>query len=89
MGFENHIIGSLAATADRLARQSQEGDRHGAIASRPTIRWRWRALGGWNIEVVRVGGAFGRWLYDASFDAGVKAFNQAIAAGAQRSHHPL
>ena len=79
MGFENHIMGTLASsTAGLPSKSKQVIDK--AMALAPNNPLALAGLGGWNIEIVHGGGAFGRWLYDASFDAGVKAFKQAIAA---------
>lgn len=79
MGFENHIIGALAASTAGLPSKAKKAIDT-ALAIAPDNPLALAGIGGWNIEVVRVGGAFGRWLYDASFEAGVKAFNRAIAA---------
>jgi tetratricopeptide (TPR) repeat protein len=78
MGFENHIIGTVAASSAGLPSKSKKAIDT-ALSIAPNDPLVLAGLGGWNIEIVRGGGMFGRWLYDASFDAGVKAFNQAIA----------
>ncbi len=79
MGFENHIIGTMAASSAGLPSKSKTAIDT-ALSIAPNNPLALAGLGGWNIEIVRGGGMFGRWLYDASFDAGVKAFKQAIAA---------
>jgi hypothetical protein len=79
MGFESHMMGALAASAagvPGLAKKQIDA----ALALAPDNPLVLAGLGGWNIEVVRVGGGlFGQWIYDASLDAGVKAFKRAIA----------
>ncbi len=79
MGFENHIIGTMAASSGGLPSKAKQAIDT-ALSLAPNDPLVLAGLGGWNIEIVRGGGMFGRWLYDASFDAGVKTFKQAIAA---------
>lgn len=79
MGFESHIMGALAASAAGLPAQSKKAIDT-ALSLAPDHPLVLAGLGGWNIEVIRVGGGlFGQWFYAASFDAGVKAFRRAIA----------
>lgn len=79
MGSESHVMGSLAASAQGLPAKSKKAIDT-AVVLAPDSPLVLAGVGGWNIEVVRVGGSiFGQWFYAASFDAGVKAFRRAIA----------
>jgi len=79
MGTESHMMGALAASAAGLPAKSKKLI-DAAISLAPDSPLALAGLGGWNIEVIRVGGGiFGQWFYSASFDAGVKAFKKAIA----------
>ncbi|HEY2034849.1 MAG TPA: hypothetical protein VGH02_14290 [Rhizomicrobium sp.] len=51
-----------------------------AIAANPSNARAWAALGGWNIELVRKGGAtMARVMYGASLENGIAAFDKAFA----------
>jgi hypothetical protein len=80
LGHQSRIIGTLRAGF------SQYGDRaHEALEKAlridPNFSWALAAMGGWNIEVVRVGGSWmGGLFYDASVEEGIGLFRRAIAA---------
>lgn len=79
MGFESHMMGALASSAAGIPGKAKK-QIDAALALAPDNPLVLAGLGGWNIEVVRVGGGlFGQWIYAASFDAGVKAFKRAVA----------
>ncbi|MBS0273232.1 MAG: hypothetical protein JSR55_02265 [Proteobacteria bacterium] len=51
-----------------------------ALAADPNNAFAWAALGGWNIEIVRAGGArIGHMMYGASLADGFAAFDKAFA----------
>lgn len=58
-----------------------EARRHidAVLARDPQNPWALSILGAWNVEIADRGGAAGRLLYGASRDAGLAAYNQAIA----------
>ena len=79
MGSESHMIGALATSAAGLPGKAKKAIDT-ALSLAPDSPLALAGLGGWNIEVIRVGGGiFGQWFYAASFDAGAKAFKRAIA----------
>jgi len=51
-----------------------------ALAADPSNARAWAALGGWNIELVRKGGAgMAHWMFGATVDDGLAAFDKAFA----------
>ncbi len=80
LGYEARIVGMLRA---RLANYPTKAKRalDTALMTSPGDAWTLAALGGWNVEVVRMGGRLlGRVVYGASFDDGVDYFRKGIAA---------
>lgn len=80
LGYQARIIGMVRA---RLGAYPEEAKRNldKALASDPKNPWALAALGGWNIEIVRGGGAMlADWLYGATVDAGRKHFAAAFEA---------
>ena len=77
-GYEARIVGVVTAKMDGYA---EEARRHldTALATDPDNAWALAALGGWNIEIVRNGGAMlGKIMYGASVDAGLADFAKAF-----------
>lgn len=80
MGHESHIIGTMAARSAGLPDQSKKAIDT-ALSLAPNDGLALAALGGWNIEVVRLAGRMiASWMFGASFDAGKDAFRRAFAA---------
>ncbi len=78
LGYQARIVGLIRA---RLAGDAEQAKAHldEALQLDPQNAWALAALGGWNIEVVRGGGAtLARWLYGASVPAGMASFNKAF-----------
>ena len=78
LGYEARIEGLVKA---RLRNYPGEAKREldAALALEPKNPWALAALGGWNVEIVRTGGArMAYWLYDASIDQGLDAFDAAF-----------
>ena len=80
LGHESRIIGVIRARlADYPAQAKSALDT--AYSLNPGFSWTLAALGGWNIEVVRMGGSWlGDLMFDASVDKGNGFFHRAIAA---------
>jgi hypothetical protein len=80
LGHQSRIIGTLRAGLSKYGTQTREA-LNTALRINPNFSWALAAMGGWNIEVVRVGGSWlGDMFYDASFDKGVGFFRKAVAA---------
>ncbi|HWA89316.1 MAG TPA: hypothetical protein VG889_04730 [Rhizomicrobium sp.] len=80
LGYKARIEGMIHA---RLSGYADEAKRNldQALAADPKNGWALAALGGWNIEIARKGGAWlANWLYGASIAAGMKDFDAAFAA---------
>ena len=80
LGYEARIVGMIRA---RLAAYPEQAKRNldAALASDPGNAQALAALGGWNIEIVRGGGAvLAKWLYDASVNNGLEKFAAAFRA---------
>jgi hypothetical protein len=79
LGHEARIVGPIAA---RLNDYPEQAKAHldAALAGDPGNAWALAALGGWNIEIVRGGGAtLARWFYGASVAQGLADFTKAFA----------
>jgi hypothetical protein len=79
LGLEGRIIGMIRA---RLADSPTEAKTNldAALADDARNPYALAALGGWNIEIVRAGGAFlAHTLYGAREDEGLALFDRAIA----------
>jgi len=80
IGYQARIVGTLRA---RLNSYPEEAKRQidAALQSDPRNALALAALGGWNIQIVRDGGAIlARWLYGATLAEGFKAFAAAFDA---------
>jgi len=78
MGYEARIIGPVWARAHDYPGQAKQ-ELNAALTLNPKDAWALGALGGWNIEIVRTGGArLASWIYDASDDKGLAAFTAAF-----------
>ena len=79
-GSEARIIGMVRAGAAGYADEAKKA-LQAALAAEPNDPWALAAFGGWNIEIVRNGGAFMAGLvYSASEDDGRAFFARAFAA---------
>lgn len=78
LGYHARIIGKVRAqfgSYPQLAKRNLDL----ALASDPANAWALAARGGWNIEIVRGGGApMARWLYGATLEAGQRDFAAAF-----------
>jgi len=78
MGYEARIVGPVWARAHNYPGHAKD-ELDAALAINPKNAWALGALGGWNIEIVRTGGArLAGWLYGATDDAGLAAFTSAF-----------
>jgi len=80
LGYQARIIGPVRA---KLGAYPEEAKRNldKALAADPKNAWALAALGGWNVEIVRGGGAtLARWLYGASIETGLEHFAAAFKA---------
>jgi tetratricopeptide (TPR) repeat protein len=78
LGYQARIVGVIRA---RLGAYPEEARRNldAALASDPGNAQALAALGGWNIEIVRGGGAvLAKWLYGASVKTGLDDFAAAF-----------
>jgi hypothetical protein len=79
LGYQARIVGRISARLDEYPEQAKS-NLDAALASDPGNYWALAALGGWNIEIVRGGGAtLARWLYGASVAEGLADFAKAFA----------
>ncbi|MBL6938246.1 MAG: hypothetical protein ISS15_06570 [Alphaproteobacteria bacterium] len=78
MGYEARIVGPVWARAHNYPGQAKD-ELDMALRLNPKNAWALGALGGWNIEIVRTGGArLASWIYGATDDAGLAAFASAF-----------
>jgi hypothetical protein len=78
LGYQGRIIGPIRAQLDGYPEEAKRNLDEALLAD-PKNAWALAALGGWNIEIVRGGGVnLARWLYGASLEAGMKAFDAAF-----------
>jgi tetratricopeptide (TPR) repeat protein len=80
LGYRARIVGVIRA---RLGGYAEEAKKHldAALASDPGNAWALAALGGWNIEIARNGGAtLAKWLYGATVASGLDDFSAAFKA---------
>jgi hypothetical protein len=78
LGYEARLVGPVFARLHNYPDEAKERlDK--ALADDPKNAWALGALGGWNIEIVRTGGAYlGNWIYGATEEKGLDAFAQAF-----------
>jgi hypothetical protein len=80
LGYQSRVLGTLRAGFAQYGDRSREA-LESALRVNPNFSWALAAMGGWNIEVVRVGGSWmGDLFYDASVEKGIGYFRRAIAA---------
>jgi len=78
MGYEARIVGPVWARAHNYPGHAKD-ELDTALKLDPKDAWALGALGGWNIEIVRTGGArLANWIYGATDDAGLAAFASAF-----------
>jgi hypothetical protein len=79
LGYEGRIIGKAEAQLRGYPSTAKQ-ELDAALAADPKNAKAYAALGGWNIEIVRSGGAFlARTLYGAKLDDGLADFHKAFA----------
>lgn len=80
LGYEARLQGVMRASWNNSPAQAKE-QLDAALAADPNNPYALAALGGWHVELVRVGGAFlaGK-VYDASLDKGMALFDRAAHA---------
>jgi hypothetical protein len=80
LGYEARIVGLISARLNGYPEQAKI-NLDAALAADPDNAWALAASGGWNIEIVRGGGAtLARWFYGASLEKGLDDFAKAFAA---------
>src|SRR5258708_39155537 len=84
MGYEARIVGPVWARAHNYPGRAKD-ELDAALAIDPKSPWALGALGGWNVEIVRTGGArVADWVYGASLDPGIDAFAAALRTAPAR-----
>lgn len=78
LGFLGRLDGSVVAHFAGYAEEAREHIDQ-ALALAPMNPWANALLGGWNLEIVRNGGAIGESLYGASVEKGIAAYRHALA----------
>jgi hypothetical protein len=77
LGYEARLQGVVHASWNNSAAQAKE-QLAAALAADPGNPYALAALGGWNVEVARVGGGFlAAKIYDASLEKGLALFDRA------------
>jgi tetratricopeptide (TPR) repeat protein len=80
LGYEARLMGLFRAKVNRLGEQAKDAIDT-ALKLTPDEPWALAAAGGWNIEVVRLGGrVVGGMIYGAHFDDGVAYYRRALSA---------
>jgi len=78
LGYQARLMGPLRARFQRLPEQARDAIEN-ALRLAPDDPWALSAAGGFNIEVVRMGGRLlGNLFYGASVDDGIAYFRRAI-----------
>jgi tetratricopeptide (TPR) repeat protein len=78
LGYEARIIGALRARSRNAPAQSKAA-LDAAVSEDPRNAYAVSALGGWNVEIVRGGGAtLARLLYGATESEGLSLFDRAV-----------
>jgi tetratricopeptide (TPR) repeat protein len=78
LGYEARLMGLFRAKVNRLGEQAKDAIDT-ALKLTPREPWALAAAGGWNIEVVRLGGRVVGMLYGAHFDDGVAYYRRALS----------
>ncbi len=80
LGLEGRITGIIRARLSNAPQEAKE-NLDAALIDDPRDPYALAAMGGWNIEIVRVGGAFlANTLYGARESEGLVLFDRAVAA---------
>ncbi|MBV9991778.1 MAG: hypothetical protein JOZ72_10835 [Alphaproteobacteria bacterium] len=80
LGYKARIEGRIHARFNGYAEEAKS-NLDAALKANPNDAWALAAIGGWNIEIVRGGGAWlASWLYGANVDEGLKDFAAAFKA---------
>lgn len=78
MGYEARIVGPIWARAHNYPGHAKD-ELDAALAIDAKDPWALAALGGWNVEIVRVGGAtLANWIYGATVEKGLADFDAAF-----------
>lgn len=78
LGLVARREGSMAAHFRGMAKEARAHiDR--ALALNPDNAWAHAALGGWHLEIAYAGGPLGKIVYGASAEAGIAAYERALA----------
>lgn len=78
LGYKGRLIGLMAAQSQKLGEQSKQAIED-AMAAHPKDAQLIATMGGWNFEVVRVGGSMlARWTYGATIDKGLEFYDRAF-----------
>jgi len=79
LGYEARVVGIVTAGSRGYASEAKK-ELDAALASDPANYWALAALGGWNVEIVRNGGAsLAKWIYGASIGDAMAHFHNAFA----------
>ncbi len=78
LGFKSRLEGSLTAHAEGYADEARAHLEYVA-AREPDNPWMHALLGGWHLEISDAGGFLGRSIYGAEVEAGLLAYDQALA----------
>ena len=80
LGYEARLQGVMHASWNNSPGQAKE-QLDEALAADPNNPYALAALGGWHVELVRVGGAFlANKVYDAGLEKGMALFDRAVRA---------
>lgn len=80
MGLEARIAGTILSRLRNYPGRAKD-DLDAALAVDPHNPSALGALGGWNVEIVRIGGAkLGEWFYGATIEKGQAAFKASFVA---------
>jgi hypothetical protein len=78
IGYQGRFMGNWRAFAQRLPHRGRNL-LESVVADDPTDAWAVAMLGAWHLEVIRRGGSSGTRMLDASIDAGLGLYSNAIA----------
>ncbi len=78
LGFKARLEGRLTAHAEGYADEARAHLEYVAVRE-PDNPWMHALLGGWHLEISEAGGFLGRTIYGAEVDAGITAYDHALA----------
>lgn len=79
LGREGRLLGTFTVLRENYPMLAKK-ELDAAVAADPNSAFAWAALGGWNVEIVRKGGArLADLMYGASLENGIAAFDRAFA----------